>query len=77
MVGVVPKSGRMGPAEWAENSGGAIGPEPMLNPATTDRAAAATAPAAMNRLRAKDSMGVAMAAAAIVRNGWLGKRVPE
>ncbi len=76
VVGVVPKSGRTGPAERAENSGGAIGPEPMLNPATTDRAAAATAPAAMKRLRPK-SLGAATDCRRDGARGNPGGRAPE
>jgi hypothetical protein len=53
VVVVVPKSGKPGPAERAEITGGVNRPEPMLNPATIDSAAAATAPDAMKRLRAK------------------------
>jgi hypothetical protein len=40
----------------------------MLNPATTDRAAAATAPAAMKRLR-PNSLGAAIDADAMARAG--------
>ena len=69
VVGVVPKSGRTGRAELAESTGGAIGPEPMLTPATTDRAAAAKAPDAMKRFRTKYSVGAATAAAATARAG--------
>ena len=76
VVGVVPKSGKKGPAEWAENSGGANGPEPMLNPATTDRAAAATAPAAMKRLR-PNSLGAAIDADARARAGTSGRGCPN
>lgn len=76
MVGVVPKSGKIGPAEWAESSDGAIGPEPMLNPATTERAAAATAPAATRGLRAKYSLG-ATAVDTMAREGASGSGCPN
>jgi hypothetical protein len=59
VVVVVPKSGTPGPAERAEITGGTNRPEPMVRPATIDSAAAATAPDAMKRLRAKYGLGAA------------------
>jgi len=38
-----------------------MGPAPILNPATIDSAAAATAPDAMKRLRPKSILGAAIA----------------
>ncbi len=53
VVVVVLTGGTTGPDAWAESTDWAMGPAPMLSPATTDRAAAATAPAATRRLRTK------------------------
>ena len=51
----------------AESTDCAIGPAPILNPATVDNAAAATAHDAMKRLRPKSSLG------AVVTPGVMGR----
>ena len=58
VVGVVPEPATPESADLAEITG-ASWPEPMLNPATTESAAAATAPDAMKRLRPKYILGAA------------------
>jgi hypothetical protein len=58
-----------GPDDCAEISGWCAGPEPRLNPATTDRAAAATDAAATNRLRTKKGMDAVAAAGTTARAG--------
>jgi hypothetical protein len=72
MVGggvVVPGPGAAGLPACAESTDCAIGPAPILNPATTDSAAAATAPDAMKRLRPKSSLGAVIVPGTIGRVG--------
>ena len=57
VVGVVRDSGAAGLPACAESRDWPTGPAPILNPATIDNAAAATAPDAMKRLRAKRNFG--------------------
>jgi hypothetical protein len=52
----------------ADSTDCAMGPAPILNPATTESAAAATAPDAMKRLRPKSSLGPAAAPGVVGRD---------
>jgi hypothetical protein len=61
----------------AESTLWAIGPAPMLTPATTDSAAAATAPDATRRLRTKKSFDAAIGSGATARRGALGSGCPK
>jgi hypothetical protein len=75
VVGVLPESGTTGPR--AESTCWAIGPAPMLSPATTESAAAATAPDAINRLRTKYSFDAAICCGTPARRGALGSGCPN
>jgi hypothetical protein len=57
---VVPSAGAAGLPACAESTDCAMGPAPILNPATIDSAAAATAPDAMKRLRPNSILGAAI-----------------
>lgn len=61
----------------AESTLWAIGPAPMLRPATTDSAAAATAPDATRRLRTKKSFDAVTGSGATARRGPLGSGCPK
>jgi hypothetical protein len=61
----------------AESTLWAIGPAPMLRPATTDSAAAATAPDATRRLRTKKSFDAVIVSGAAARRGPLGSGCPK
>jgi hypothetical protein len=61
----------------AERTLWAIGPAPILRPATTERAAAATAPDATRRLRTKKSFDAAIGSGAARRRGTLGSGCPK
>ncbi len=74
---MVPTDGTTGPAELADRTDWAIGPEPMLNPATTESAAAATAPAATRRFRTKYSFGAVTVSGTTGRVGALGSGCPK
>jgi hypothetical protein len=69
VAGVFPGAGAAGLPACAESTDCAIGPAPILNPATTDSAAAATAPDAMKRLRPKSSLGAVIASGRMGRGG--------
>jgi hypothetical protein len=66
--GVAPESGTIGAPECEDSADWLIGPE-MLMPATTDIAAAATAPEAMMRLRTKYNRGDTTAAGTTAGGG--------
>ena len=76
-MGVVPKSGADGLPECAESRDWPTGPAPILNPATIDSAAAATAPDAMKRLRPKKNLGPVTASGATGRGGMSGIGCPN
>ena len=61
----------------AESTLWAIGPAPMLRPATTDRAAATTAPDATRRLRTKYSFDAVIGSCATACRGALGSGCPK
>ncbi len=75
---VVDAAAGAGAPECEESADWTRGPEPMLSPATTDRAAAAAAPDATMRLRTKYSLGPTTAAGATARGvfgiGWPNAR---
>jgi hypothetical protein len=76
-VGVVPVPATTGGAECEDSADSLIGPAPMLKPATTDIAAAATAPDAMRRLRTKYSRGPATAGGTTAGSGTSGRGCPK
>jgi hypothetical protein len=61
----------------AESTLWAIGPAPILSPATTESAAAATAPDATRRLRTKKSFDAVIGSGAATRRGALGSGCPK
>jgi hypothetical protein len=61
----------------AESTLWAIGPAPILRPATTESAAAATAPDATRRLRTKKSFDAMIGSGAATRRGALGSGWPK
>ena len=61
----------------AERTLWAIGPAPMLRPATTDSAAATTAPDATRRLRTKKSFDAVIGSGATALRGVLGTGCPN
>ena len=75
VVGVVPESDSTGPR--AESTCCAIGPDPILSPATTESAAAATAPDAMKRFRTKYSFDALICCGTPARRGALGSGCPN
>jgi hypothetical protein len=75
VVVVLPVFDVMGP--WAESTLWAIGPAPMLRPATTDSAAAAAAPDATRRLRTKNSFGSLIGSVMGTRRGASGIGCPK
>jgi hypothetical protein len=77
VVGVVPKSGAAGLPECAERRDWPTGPAPILNPATIDNAAAATAPDAMKRLRPKKNLDAVTASGKRGRAGVSGIGCPN
>ena len=77
VVGVVPKSGAAGVPECAESKDWPTGPAPILNPATTDSAAAATAPDAMKRFRPKKNRDAAAASGNTGSGGVSGMGCPN
>ena len=77
VVGVVPKSGEDGVPECAERRDWPTGPAPILNPATIDNAAAATAPDAMKRLRPKKNLDAMTASGKTGRGGVSGIGCPN
>jgi hypothetical protein len=77
VVGVVPKSGAAGVPECAESRDWPTGPAPMLNPATIDKAAAATAPDAMKRLRPKKNLDAVTVSGRTGRGGVSGIGCPN
>jgi hypothetical protein len=76
-VVVVAPNGGATPDEWAERTDCPTGPVPRVSPATVDRAAAATAPAATRRLRTKYSIGVAIGAGPTDGAGASGNGCPN
>lgn len=74
---VVPSPGTVGPPDWADRIDWLMGPAPMLNPATIDSAAAATAPDAMNRLRPKYNFDAVIASGRAGRAGVRGSGRPN
>jgi hypothetical protein len=77
VVGVVPKSGAAGLPECAESRDWPTGPAPMLNPATIDNAAAATAPDAMKRFRPKKNLDAVTASGKTGRAAISGSGCPN
>ena len=61
----------------AESTLWAMGPAPMLRPATTDRAAAAAAPEATSRFRTKNSLGATIGGGATAFGGSFGSGCPN
>jgi hypothetical protein len=61
----------------AESTLWAIGPAPILRPATTDSAAATTAPDATRRLRTKKSFDAVIGSGTTARRGALGRGCPK
>jgi hypothetical protein len=61
----------------AESTLWAIGPAPILRPATTESAAAATAPDATRRLRTKKSFDAVIGSGATARRDALGSGCPK
>lgn len=70
------EGGPTGPVELAENTDWAMGPAPILSPATTDSAAAMLAPAATRRFRTKYNFDAVIASGTTAWSG-LGKRMSE
>jgi hypothetical protein len=77
VVGVFPKSGATGLPECAESRDWPTGPAPILNPATIDSAAAATAPDAMKRFRPKKNLEAVAASGHTGRGGISGIGCPN
>jgi hypothetical protein len=77
VLGGVPDGALGGPEDLAEISGCRVGPEPRLNPATIDKPAAATAAAAMNRLRTKYSFDAVTASGTTTGAGASGSACPN
>ena len=71
------EGGPTGPVELAENTDWAMGPAPMLSPATTDSAAAALAPAATRRFRTKYSFDAVIASGTTVLGVASGSGCPN
>lgn len=61
----------------AESTLWAMGPAPMLRPATTDSAAAAAAPEATSRFRTKNSLGATIDSGATAVGGSFGSGCPN
>jgi hypothetical protein len=61
----------------AESTLWAMGPAPMLRPATTDSAAAAAAPEATSRFRTKNSLGATICSGATAVGGSFGSGCPN
>lgn len=75
VVVVLPGCEETGPL--AESTLWAIGPAPILRPATTESAAAATAPDATRRFRTKKSFDAVIGSGAATRRGALGSGCPK
>jgi hypothetical protein len=77
VVTVDPEGATTGPEECADRTDCATGPAPMLRPATTESAAATTAPAATTRLRTKYSADAVIVSAVTGRDGTAGNGCPN